>query len=146
MENYAPFLTGWRVSNLGNKKDFSLSFETSDVILPNIADEGYWKSSLNLLYNVHDVTEYPKARITIYELYFITTILGAIVKNCWLEIFFLWSKAIEFKIWVIFSSFDQVSIVWRYPLGPRIRHLLRNHLFTASYQLVVPIGASHISS
>ena len=42
-------------------------------------------------YNVCDVLKYPKAHITISELYFIPTILGAIAKNCWLWIFFLWS-------------------------------------------------------
>ena len=37
IENYAPFLTG---INIDNKKDFSLSFETFDVILSNVANEG----------------------------------------------------------------------------------------------------------
>ena len=44
-----------RVLNIDYKKDFSLSFETFDVILPNVVNEGNWKSSLNLLYNVRDV-------------------------------------------------------------------------------------------
>ena len=35
--------------------------------------------------------------------------------------------------------------VWRYPLGPPIRHFFELFLLTASDQLVVPIGASHIS-
>ena len=55
MEDYAFFLTGIK-SITDNKKDFSLSFETFDVILLKVANNGNWKSNLNLLYNDHDVT------------------------------------------------------------------------------------------
>ena len=55
MENYAPFLTGIKSINIDYKKDFSFSFKTFDVILPNVTKECNWKSSLNLLDNVRDV-------------------------------------------------------------------------------------------
>ena len=35
--------------------------------------------------------------------------------------------------------------MWRYPLGPPIRHFFEPFHFTAGDQLVVPIGALHIS-
>ena len=34
-----PFWLILRVLNIDNKKDFSFSFETFDVILPNVANE-----------------------------------------------------------------------------------------------------------
>ena len=65
-----PFQLVLRELNIDNKKDFSLSFETFDVIFTN------------LIYNTISVKLHPKTRITISELYFISTILGAIARNC----------------------------------------------------------------
>ena len=96
--------------NIDNKKDFSLSFETFVVILLNVVNKGNWKSSLNLTMSVmlHSTQNtYNYSWAVSYSNHF-----GAIAKNCWLRIFLLWSKAIEFKYRMISSSFDQVSTVW----------------------------------
>ena len=46
-----PFLTGINSIKYRWQKDFSLNFETFDVILSNVANEGNWKLFRNLSYS-----------------------------------------------------------------------------------------------
>ena len=134
-------LTGIKWIKHREKKGFFIKFwHFFYVNISNVANEGSWKSTLNLLYNEHGVPLYSKVRLIISVLFFSPTKI-VISENCSF-IIPLWSRIMPFKYRITSSSFSRISTVFIRFLG-QTNNITFNSLikgFNRTFSLILYIN------